>query len=282
MARARDPNRDRALEIWQEHGGNITNRQIAEQLGVDEKKIAVWKQRDKWNVVQQTNSNVVQQKKRGAPKGNKNAIGNSSGAPAGNKRAVGNKGGPGGPPRNKKAVTTGEYETIWLDALEDDERGLLDQIDTDPLQQANEAIMKFEIRERRMLIRIKRLTDGLTEKERRVLYELKAMKEVMTVYDEKSGQTKAIPITKHELVESEIEEKTYRQIDDILALEEALTRVQEKKLKAIKLKYEIEDEERQLRVKKLRREIEKSGGMDDKKPLHIIIDYGDNEEDDAS
>lgn len=282
MARARDPNRDRALEIWQEHGGNITNRQIAEQLGVDEKKIAVWKQRDKWNVVQQTDSNVVQQKKRGAPKGNKNAIGNSSGAPAGNKRAVGNKGGSGGPPRNKKAVTTGEYETIWLDALEDDERGLLDQIDTDPLQQANEAIMKFEIRERRMLIRIKRLTEGLTEKERRVLYELKAMKEVMTVYDEKSGQTKAIPITKHELVESEIEEKTYRQIDDILALEEALTRVQEKKLKAIKLKYEIEDEERQLRVKKLRREIEKSGGMDDKKPLHIIVDYGDNEEDDAS
>ncbi|MFK4171108.1 hypothetical protein ACI2LM_33230 [Paenibacillus lautus] len=61
-----------------------------------------------------------------------------------------------------------------------------------------------------------------------------------------------------------------------------MTRVQEKKLKAIKLKYEIEDEERQLRVKKLRREIEKSGGMDDKKPLHIIVDYGDNDEDDAS
>lgn len=92
MARARDPNRDRALEVWQKHGGNVTNRQIAEQLGVDEKKIAVWKQRDKWNVVQQTDPNVVQQKKRGAPRGNKNAVGNSSGAPAGNKRAIGNKG----------------------------------------------------------------------------------------------------------------------------------------------------------------------------------------------
>ncbi|WP_246020980.1 phage terminase small subunit-related protein [Paenibacillus lentus] len=62
MARARDPNRDHAKEIWLEHGGDITNRRIAEMLGVDEKKIAVWKQRDKWNVVQQ---------KRGAPKGNK-------------------------------------------------------------------------------------------------------------------------------------------------------------------------------------------------------------------
>ncbi|GIP10411.1 PBSX phage terminase small subunit [Paenibacillus macerans] len=65
MPRERDPNRNRAKEIWIEYDGNITNRQIAELLGVDEKKIAVWKQRDKWNVVQQTDSSeksVVQQK----------------------------------------------------------------------------------------------------------------------------------------------------------------------------------------------------------------------------
>ncbi|WP_138751814.1 terminase small subunit [Paenibacillus sinopodophylli] len=62
MARARDPNRDRAKDIWNEHGGNITNRLIADQLGIDEKKVAVWKQRDKWNVVQQTSKTVVQQK----------------------------------------------------------------------------------------------------------------------------------------------------------------------------------------------------------------------------
>ncbi|WP_339316889.1 terminase small subunit [Paenibacillus sp. FSL R10-2734] len=63
MPRARDPNRDRALEIWREHGGEITNRQIAEQLDIDEKKVAVWKQRDKWNVVQQSTNKVVQQPK---------------------------------------------------------------------------------------------------------------------------------------------------------------------------------------------------------------------------
>ena len=120
MARARDPNRDRAKEIWTEHGGNITNRLIAEQLGVDEKKIAVWKQRYKWNDVQQTSESVVQQKKKGAPKGNKNALGNRGGAPPGNKRATGNKGGDGGPLGNKKAVSTGEFETIWMDALEED------------------------------------------------------------------------------------------------------------------------------------------------------------------
>ena len=62
MARARDPNRDKAFEIYKEHSGDITNRKIAEMLNVDEKKVAVWKQRDKWNVVQQTDKNVVQQK----------------------------------------------------------------------------------------------------------------------------------------------------------------------------------------------------------------------------
>jgi uncharacterized protein YjcR len=71
MARTRDPNRDKAFEIWKQRKGDITNRAIAEQLDIDEKKVAVWKQRDKWNVVQQTNTNVVQQKKKkGAkPKG---------------------------------------------------------------------------------------------------------------------------------------------------------------------------------------------------------------------
>lgn len=66
MPRARDPNRDKAHEMYEQHSGNITNREIANNLGVDEKVIAVWKQRDNWlkknNVVQRSKSKVVQQK----------------------------------------------------------------------------------------------------------------------------------------------------------------------------------------------------------------------------
>lgn len=58
MAKQRSPARDKAFEIYKEHKGNITNREIASILNEDEKKIAVWKQRDKWD----NNSNVVQQK----------------------------------------------------------------------------------------------------------------------------------------------------------------------------------------------------------------------------
>lgn len=59
MPRQRDPRRDEAFEIWKQHKGKITNREIANQLDVDEKKVAVWKQRDKWNVVQQTNESCT-------------------------------------------------------------------------------------------------------------------------------------------------------------------------------------------------------------------------------
>ncbi len=59
LPRQRSPNRDKAYDIWKQHNRNITNRQIAEQLGENEKTIAVWKQRDKW-----AGGNVVQQKKK--------------------------------------------------------------------------------------------------------------------------------------------------------------------------------------------------------------------------
>lgn len=55
MPRARDPNRDKAFEIFKEHDGDITNRKIAEILDCPEKTISAWKSRDKWNAVLQTN-----------------------------------------------------------------------------------------------------------------------------------------------------------------------------------------------------------------------------------
>lgn len=49
LARARDPNREKAFKIYKEYEGNITNRAIATMLEVPEKTISAWKSRDKWN-----------------------------------------------------------------------------------------------------------------------------------------------------------------------------------------------------------------------------------------
>ncbi|MFD0868782.1 phage terminase small subunit [Paenibacillus residui] len=266
MARERSPQRAEAKKMWLDSGGKMKLKDIAASLGIGETQVRKWKSQDRWaddlkgNVTNESNSNVT--KRRGAPKGNKNALGNKGGAPKGNQNAKGNRGGSGGPPGNKKAVTTGEYETIWLDALEEDEQELVDLIDTDPIQQADDAIMLLSIRERRMLQRISKLMNGLTEKQRRVLNELKAIKDVMTVHDEKTGVTKTIPVTRTEMVESEIEETEFRAIDDIIKLEEALTRVQDKKLKAIELKNKLVaiDEEKQVRTAILQIELQKLQG----------------------
>ncbi|MGP0583691.1 phage terminase small subunit [Paenibacillus timonensis] len=280
MARERSPERDKAKKMWLEGGGRMKLKDIAAALSVGETQVRKWKSQDRWaddlnsNVTNESKGNVT---KRGAPKGNKNAVGNRGGAPPGNQNAKGNRGGSGGPTGNKKAVTTGEYETIWMDALEDEEQELVDQVDTDPIQQADEAIRLLTIRERRMLQRIRRLMDGLTEKQRRVLKELTALKDVMIVHDEKTGVTKSIPVTRTEMVESEIEETEYRPIDDIIKLEEALTRVQDKKLKAIKLKYEIHSPEQQARLDKMRGEARKLGINEVKEPLYIVVDYGDDD-----
>ena len=84
MPRKRSPNRDKACEIYKEHGGKITNREIANLLGEDEKVVAVWKSRDKWNDVQQSKKSCTTNKKGGQP-GNKNAAGH--GAPEQNSNA---------------------------------------------------------------------------------------------------------------------------------------------------------------------------------------------------
>lgn len=270
MARERSPERDKAKQMWLESSGTMKLKDIAAALSIGETQVRKWKSQDKWaaelnsNVTNETKGNVT---KRGAPKGNKNAVGNRGGAPPGNQNAKGNRGGKGGPAGNKKAVTTGEYESIWMDALEEDEQELVDQIVTDPVQQADEAIRLLTIRERRMLQRIGKLMEGLTEKQRRVLQELKGIKDVMTVHDEASGKTKTVPFTRHELVISQIEETEYRVIEDILRIEEALTRVQAQKLKAIELKNRLQDEERQVRIEKLRFELQmlRGGEVDDTK-----------------
>lgn len=48
MPRKRDPKRDEAFRLYQKYGGNITNLAIARELGVSNKKISVWKTRDRW------------------------------------------------------------------------------------------------------------------------------------------------------------------------------------------------------------------------------------------
>lgn len=251
MAPRKSENRIKAEKIWLESGGVMKLKDIAAQLCVSDTQVRKWKSQDDWeaklngnvtdsngNVTEKGKGNVThrERKKRGAQPGNQNALNNCGGAPKGNQYARGKGEGKRG---NKNAVTTGEYETIMWEFLDEEERELLSSITTDPLEQIDKKIRELTLRERRMMKRIKKIEDGLTDKQRRVLQERKKFKELVVTHDEVSGETKKVPVEKQELVVTEIEETEYRAIEDILHLEEALSRVTDKLLKAIKQKHDM-------------------------------------------
>jgi uncharacterized protein YjcR len=267
MARARDPNRDKAKAIWWEHEGNITNRQIAEMLGVDEKKISVWKQRDKWNVVQQsqndvvqqTDDNVVQQNKRfrGAQPGNKNAVGNRGGAPPGNQNAKGNSGGPGGPSRNKKALKHGIYETIFLDTLDEQEQALFDAIEVDTLDQLKTTLKTLVVSERRTMRRIKELESGLTDEEKKIKEELCQRQDKVPYASPKTGKQVNLSVVTEGMKVTEITTVAASKLDKILKQEDHLNKVRDKKIRVLAQIAAIEHEQARLKLASDRLELDR-------------------------
>lgn len=233
MARARNPNRDKALEIYREHDGKITNREIAAILGEDEKVVAVWKGRDKWqNVVQQSKKSCTT-KKRGGQPGNKNAVGH----------------GGTGPPGNKNAVTTGEFETLLFDCLDPEERRLADAVPADKGKLILQEIRLLTVREHRMLRRIEDLRR--TEE----YYDSGELAAGMTMVSRKSGIEKG-----HETDLKEFQGK----LGQIQAIEDALTRVQGRKQRAIEAlhKFGFDDARLEIELAKVELATLKIGGQE--------------------
>ncbi|ANB66109.1 ATPase subunit of terminase family protein (plasmid) [Anoxybacillus sp. B7M1] len=254
MAKKRDPKREQAFEIWKNSGGTKKLNEIAEELGISSGTVRGWKNKDAWeeklNGTFQLNERNVpkketerSKKKRGAPLGNKNAVGNrGGGAPLGNKNAVGNKGG-AAPLRNTNAMKTGEFASLWYDALDDEEKAMLDRIDViEPVQQIIEEIKLYTFREAVIMSRIKAIKEGMTSAQKRVLRELRKVKDKVEVEDPIKGGYRIIERENYKMMETAIEEIEADPIARLLDHEEALTRVQDKKVKAIKSLFEMTSE----------------------------------------
>lgn len=114
--------------------------EIASQLNLPEGTVRRWKSTHKWDN-ERSHRNSERSHKKGPPIGNKNAVGNDGGAPA----------------NNKNAVKTGEFETLFFDALEEDEKQLISMVQLDKEQLLLQEIQLLTVRERRMLKRIEEL-----------------------------------------------------------------------------------------------------------------------------
>jgi uncharacterized protein YjcR len=240
MSRERSPYRDRAFKIWCESGRSRTLASIARELGVKPEMIRKWKHLDNWDERPDPGP-----KRRGAPDGNRNAVGNKGG---------------GAPKRNANAFRTGEYATMWEDVIDPDERLKMMFVETDPIKQLENEIRFLELRERRMLQLRNRILEGWDAHNTQSKSE--SFEKIVTGIGDipaflEDGTLQLNTRNESYMKETERKITTPQVLERILAIEDALTRVQDKKSKVIDLLSKaqsrmISDEELQARIDRLR------------------------------
>lgn len=210
---------ENAKLAYEDYKKGMKYKEIAEKHKVSISTVKSWASRYWKQKGCNPKEKVATKKKKGAHIGNKNAT---------------------GPPGNKNAVTTGEFENIFFDTLEKDELNLIKSIELEKRKLLEQEIQLLTVRERRMLKRIE---------------DLKHSQEV--VIDTETHGTQG---------DSEVSLVNYEsKLNKIQNIEEALTRVQDKKQKAIDTlhKFEMDEQKLELTVMKLELEIMKQGGQDE-------------------
>ncbi|EMF0128776.1 helix-turn-helix domain-containing protein, partial [Enterococcus hirae] len=208
--------KEQAKRMYEE---GLKYKEITEKLSIPLNTLKSWRKRYDW---QRGGATLrVQPNNRGAPKGNQNAIGNK-----GNSRAS-------PPVGNKNALKTGEYETIFFETLSDEEKDIYSSLNDDPSLVLSEEIRLLKIRQLRMMKRIQQAEAGLNDEEIERLQQLRKIKTPI----EKDGRK--LEIKRDVMQDVQVSRKTHRKIDDILSIEDSLTRISNQLAKAIKQMNEL-------------------------------------------
>ena len=253
MARARDPNRNKAFEIYKKHAGKIDLVEIASQLNISPGTVRGWKSKDAWdekmNGTLQKNTERSK-RKRGGQQGNRNAEGH----------------GGTGPPENKNALKTGEFETLFFDCLEPDEQKLIQAMQPDKEKLLLQEIQLLTVRERRMLKRIEAL---------KLLEQAPDPEE----QDEEFGKAPSgMSVTKYKRGTEKGKPTLLREYEGILgqiqSIEDALTRVQARRQRAIEAlhKFGYDDAHLELETMKFELELLKQDGQNEEEADDGFLD----------
>lgn len=232
MARQRNPNREKAKQMWLEAApGTIKLKDIAAALGCPESAIRKWKSEDKWE------SERSDKKKRNAP--NKKNAPKKPGAPFGNQNAKGNPGG-GAPMGNQNALKHGGYSQIFWDTLSEEEKEMVDTMNHDVEQQLIDEISLLTVREHRILHQLKKYREIANGKAGQVVSSVVrsedkrefANEEERLLYEERNQQKidagEKLPGRSYHVTTT-----TEAAIDIVHRLEEALSRCQDQKRRAL-------------------------------------------------
>ena len=212
MARARSPCSIEAEKLYQK-GMKLVD--IAKKIGVPENTVRRWKSKQKWD-----GNKSGQGKKKETERSDKKKANarKPKGAPIGNKNAVGHA--PSTPKRNKNAEKHGAYSQIYWDSLNKDEVELMNNIPTGEEFNLQQQIAMYTIRERRLMHQI----DEFKKNSTKGLYAKGVTKKKHAVYDENEKA-----VNKYEDTVTDTENA----IKGIIALESELTKVQRAKTKSI-------------------------------------------------
>lgn len=224
MARAPDPRIEKAKAMYLK---GVKLVEIASQLNLPEGTVRRWKCTHKWDNERSDKKSERSERKKGGQPGNKNAT---------------------GPPGNKNAVRTGEFETLFFDTLNPEELQLAETIELDKEQLLLQELQLLTVREYRMLHRIEALKNAETQQN-----EDEKPPPGMTVVKYTDGLEKG----------DCTELKEYAGIlGQIQQIEDALTRVQAKKQKAIEAihKFGHDDAKLELATMQLELQIMKQDG----------------------
>ena len=233
--------RDKAFEDYKK---GMKYKEIAEKYEVSLSAVKSWATRY-WK-----KEGCNQNKEKLQPKKKKVA---TRGAPAGNQNAVGNRGG-AAPQQNKNAVKTGEFETLFFDTMNPEEKKILGMVQLDKEKLILQEIQLLTIREHRMLKRI----DNLKQAEDIPIQEGEetSVPSGMTVTEYTFG------IEKGKLTNL----KKYQGVlGQIQSIEDALTRVQARRQRVIEAlhKFGYDDARLELETMKFELEMLKQGGQDE-------------------
>jgi uncharacterized protein YjcR len=243
MSRQRSENRDKAFRLWVKSGRKRASSSIAKELGVSSGLVRKWKYLDAWEA-------------KPSP---------GKGAPIGNKNAVGNKGG-SAPPGNKNAWKNGMYESMWMSQIAVEHKLKLMKIETEPRQILLNEITLLDYREFLLMKNMKEIEEGKDKLsiERRYEYFKEedgdaGGAETLTFNDGLPSFKKAV-VQRKEIVEEKTKEP--QKLERVLQIHNALTAVQGRKTKCIALldqfdRNELTNEELRLRISRMQLEVNK-------------------------
>ena len=212
MARARSPSSIEAEKLYQD-GMKLVD--IAKKIGVPDSTVRRWKSTQKWDESEGEQSKKKETERSDKKKPNARK---PKGAPIGNRNAVGHA--PSTPKRNRNAEKHGAYSKVYWDALDEEDLQLIGEVSGKEEELLKQQIAMYSIRERKFMHQIK----AFKEKSEKGLYVKGAKKKSKKECDSEGNICSKVEETSTD---------TEYAIKGLAVLEAEFTKVQRAKTKCI-------------------------------------------------